>query len=234
MDSPSAEKLVGISRVDRLALAKYYEIDVSESDKKADIVVKVSNYFVSKNIISTEEGSNLMLKEETSTSESGSDSDEGAAKPRKKSSRKREEKLKIEAMKQEAEHKRIELEMKKLELEAKITKEEAEATRREEAAAEEKRQAFEIRKLELLAAGGNNPGAVHASVNAFKVDNAVNSVPIFVESEVDSFFYSLRRWLLKGNGQKNIGALWFRHHLGERPEKCMLQCLWKCPRITSL
>ena len=111
VDNPSAEKLSGISRIDWLSLAKYYEVEVSEGEKKADIIVKVSDYLVTEGLLTSEEGSEVMFKKETTSESSGSDSDgtTGASSVReKKSKRKGKEELRLEILRQEAENKRLE------------------------------------------------------------------------------------------------------------------------------
>ena len=275
VDSPSAEKLTGISRIDWLSLAKYYDIEVSEGEKKADIIVKVTDYLVTQDILTKEEGSDVMFDKETTSESSGSDSDEkaGVSKAKEKKSKKKgKEEIRLEVLKLEMEKMKLEAEAKEkqlrleAELEAKRKQEETEAKekqlrleaeakekqlqweaevrqvqnerlkleadleskrRQEETEAKEKqlkweaevkekqlkweaevrqvenerlrleleleakRQETEEKKLQTLAAGGR-PGT-GSEDKVFKVDNAVKSVPIFVESEVDSFFLQFEK-----------------------------------------
>ena len=57
VEDPTAEKLKGISRIDWLSIAKYYEIEISEAEKKEKIIIAVSDFLVEQGIITAEEGS---------------------------------------------------------------------------------------------------------------------------------------------------------------------------------
>ncbi|XP_068206333.1 uncharacterized protein [Palaemon carinicauda] len=73
--SPSGEKLEGITKIDWIVLARYYNVEVSESARKQEISNKVSEALMTLGILSDKEASLLMNweKEEADSQQSASD-----------------------------------------------------------------------------------------------------------------------------------------------------------------
>ena len=218
---PDVKKLEGLTRLDWISLARYYEVDICDSDRKADIMVRVNDYLICNDIITSEESADLISKvkeSSSSSSSSESNSDEEGAKAKKKVRKKDLRKLSSEQLRTHLELKKLELEnrVRELELENRARELEAESRAREleaentarelqreqlaaenrareleaenrtrELEAENKAKELEIRRLELLGGNGDR--------NKFKVDSAVRSVPVFVETEVDSFFLQFEK-----------------------------------------
>ena len=160
-------------------------------------MVKVTDYLICNEVITNEESAELVSKEnDSSSSENSSESgsDEEGAKPKKvkkKSSIKEIRNLSDEQLK-------VHLEIRKLELaaEAEARKLAAEMEfQKLQLDGENKAKELEIRRLEVIAATGVNTGneGENFEGNKFRVDSAVKSVPLFVESEVDSFFLQFEK-----------------------------------------
>ena len=220
---PDSGMLLNISKYDWIGLAKFYNVEIATDWNKQDIANAVCEYFKTNNILSEEDCLFLVdcgkKKKEKVGQSSGSDGEssgtEGehssggetgakslnpkkSVKPKKKAvpvnneltESQMEFQLRMKQMETEAEQKKIEAEQKKLEAKLKERQLEIEA---EKMKFEAKKIELEIKKL-----GDRKDDQVK-----FSVDHAVKSVPLFLESEVDSFFLQFEKIAVQRNWPKD-------------------------------
>ena len=153
VNNPEAKKLEGISRLDWVSLAKYYEVEINESDRKADIIVKVNDYLICNDMITNEESAKLVGKEKESSSSSENSSESGSEVEGAKAEKKVRKKSSIKEIKNFTEEQlKIHLEIRKLEVaaETETRKLAVEAeTRKFAAEAEARKLELESQKLQL-------------------------------------------------------------------------------------
>ncbi|XP_068241889.1 uncharacterized protein [Palaemon carinicauda] len=235
--SPSGEKLEGITKIDWIVLARYYNVEVSESARKQEISNKVSEALMNLGILSDKEALLLMNweKEEADSQQSASDNntedstseEEGAKAVREKTKslkealllmnwekeeadsqqsasdnntedstseeegakavREKTKSLKVKPKKSKLVYEGMSVEQMQIHLQiVRLGNEKAVELKRLEAEVEQKRIELEIKKIEV-------EGKSKVALKSFQVDNAVKSVPIFVENEVDSFFLQFEK-----------------------------------------
>ncbi|XP_068245448.1 uncharacterized protein [Palaemon carinicauda] len=190
--SPSGEKLEGITKIDWIVLARYYNVEVSESTRKQEISNKVSEALMTLEILSDKEALLLMNweKEEADSQQSASDNnteDSTSEEEGAKAVREKTKSLKVKPKKSKLVYEGMSVEQMQIHLQiVRLGNEKAVELKRLEAEVEQKRIELEIKKIEV-------EGKSKVALKSFQVDNAVKSVPIFVENEVDSFFLQFEK-----------------------------------------
>ncbi|XP_068237201.1 uncharacterized protein [Palaemon carinicauda] len=190
--SPSGEKLEGITKIDWIVLARYYNVEVSESARKQEISNKVSEALMNLGILSDKEALLLMNweKEEADSQQSASDNnteDSTSEEEGAKAVREKTKSLKVKPKKSKLVYEGMSVEQMQIHLQiVRLGNEKAVELKRLEAEVEQKRIELEIKKIEV-------EGKSKVALKSFQVDNAVKSVPIFVENEVDSFFLQFEK-----------------------------------------
>ena len=173
VENPKRDLVEGITRLDWIALAKWYGIDVHPSASKSVIVNSVCGYFMDKEILPDADCLVLMNFDEDgkgkASDENGSDKFgefSGSDGVRDKNASGSND-LTQEQMQFRLQLKQKEIELKQLE-------------------------------IELLKVGSAQGG----SCSQFNVDHAVKSVPLFEEAEVDAFFLQFEKVAVQRNWPK--------------------------------